>query len=151
MPQLIKFQGHLLWTLRDLSEAFGSGGGICEFQLTLSIFGTTNCAHYFVLHSKLNVNCWTDICFHEKCWCQTYRLCICFVSFCSNSRESNGIICFLQMMFAVTSGVIVKHTYMYCTRNMHHLIIDKSLTSDHAVGLRFIWMPLFRHDSCGIL
>ena len=53
MFKIIKGQGHLLWTIRDLSDAFGSWGGICKFKFILSSFDTPDCADYFVLHINL--------------------------------------------------------------------------------------------------
>ena len=41
---------------------------------------------------------------------------------CSNIQKLPGIIDFLQMMFAVTSGIIEKHVHMYFMRNMYHPI-----------------------------
>ena len=41
---------------------------------------------------------------------------------CSNFQELPRINGFLQMRFAVTSGVIVKHMHIYFIRNMYHLI-----------------------------
>ena len=37
MMQLIKGPGHLRFALRDLSKAYYTRGGICKFQLILSI------------------------------------------------------------------------------------------------------------------
>ena len=53
MMQLIKGQGHLLWTLGDLSKAFEKWGGLCKFKFILSVcFWHEKCAYEFVIHDK---------------------------------------------------------------------------------------------------
>ena len=65
---------------------------------------------------------------------------------CSNFHELPGIIGFLQVMFAVTRGVIVEQVYMYFIRNMYHIITPQITYSPifHLTGRSnlFIVCPL---------
>ena len=66
-------------------------------------------------------------------------------------QDVSGIFGFHQMKFTVTHGAIVKRVHMYFIRNMYPLSRGKSLTSNNAIRFGPILMPLFPHDSGGIL
>ena len=127
MRQLFKGQGHFLW-VRDVSKAFETWGDICKFKLILFILGTKKCADYFVFHDCkiLMLDCGQINAFMENFGIKHTGFFICFITLfmfkLSNFPESPGLIGFLQMMFTVTSGVLVKHLYICFTWKMYHLI-----------------------------
>ena len=89
------------------------------------MLGTKDCEDYKVLMKFRNAlfNCGQIFIFMEIAGMKQpgYFICI-SPALCSNIQKLPGIIDFLQMMFAVTSGIIEKHVHMYFMRKLYHPI-----------------------------
>ena len=60
--------------------------------------------------------------FYGNGWHETPRIFASSPPSCSDIPNLPWIVDFLQMMFVVTSGIVVKHVHMYFIRNMNHRI-----------------------------